>query len=112
MLIGCLQAVEHYEIARYGTLKAWAKQLGHADAAKLLEETTGEDKAFDAKLSELAEGQANAAAGEGAVEEEDDEDEEDAEAHEELKGSAADEKPEGEAKPVKKPAKKKATAKA
>ena len=93
VLIGCLQAVEHYEIARYGSLKAWAKQLGHADAAKLLEEITGEDKAFDAKLSEIAEAQANAAAGKGEVEEDDDEDEEDREAEGELEGDEAAEKP-------------------
>ena len=113
VLIGCLQAVEHYEIARYGTLKAWAKQLGFADAAKLLEETTGEDKAFDEKLSQLAEDQANAAGGQGDVEADDDEDEENEEAEGELKGEEADEKAKGEAKPAKKaPAKKKAPEKA
>ncbi len=105
VLIGCLQAVEHYEIARYGSLKAWAKQLGHGDAATLLEEITGEDKAFDAKLSEIAETQANAAAREGEVEEDDDEDEENEEAEGELEGDAAAEKP------AKKPAAKKAAAK-
>ena len=92
VLIGCLQAVEHYEIARYGSLKAWARQLGHADAAKLLEETTEEDKAFDAKLSEIAGNQANAAAGKGEIEEDDDEDEENEEAEGELDGDASDEK--------------------
>ncbi len=54
VLIGCAQAVEHYEIARYGTLKAWAGKLGHAEAAKLLEETLAEEKATDALLSEIA----------------------------------------------------------
>ena len=39
-LIGAAQAVEHYEIARYGTLKTWANQLGMTEAAKLLEETS------------------------------------------------------------------------
>ena len=108
VLIGCLQAVEHYEIARYGTLKAWARQLGHEDAAKLLEDTTGEDKAFDAKLSELAEAQANAAGGRGEIEEDDDEDEEDEEAHGELEGSESDETSKGAAKPGRKaPARKK-----
>ena len=48
------QAVEHYEMARYGTLIAWAKQLKLPDAAKLLEETLGEEKAADHKLSKLA----------------------------------------------------------
>lgn len=59
VLIGCAQAIEHYEMARYGTLKAWAKQLGHGDAAKLLDETLQEEKATDAKLSKLAESMAN-----------------------------------------------------
>ena len=54
VLIGCAQAVEHYEIARYGTLKAWANKLGHAEAAKLLEETLAEEKATDLLLSEIA----------------------------------------------------------
>jgi ferritin-like metal-binding protein YciE len=72
-LIGCAQAVEHYEMARYGTLKAWAEQLEMDDAAELLEETLDEEKAADEKLSELAFGGLNAEAeGEG----EDDEDEE------------------------------------
>ena len=55
VLIGCAQAVEHYEIARYGMLKTWAGQLGHADAAKLLGETLDEEKATDATLTGLAE---------------------------------------------------------
>jgi ferritin-like metal-binding protein YciE len=53
-LIGCAQAVEHYEMARYGTLKAWAEQLEMEDAVELLEETLDEEKAADEKLSELA----------------------------------------------------------
>ena len=53
-LIGCAQAVEHYEMARYGTLKAWAEQLEMEDAAELLEETLEEEKAADEKLTELA----------------------------------------------------------
>ena len=58
-LIGCAQAVEHYEIARYGTLKAWAEQLEMEDAAELLEVTLDEEKAADEKLSlnEEAEGE-------------------------------------------------------
>ena len=54
VLIGCAQAVEHYEMARYGTLKTWASQLGHEDAAKLLGETLEEEKKTDALLSEIA----------------------------------------------------------
>jgi ferritin-like metal-binding protein YciE len=53
-LIGCAQAVEHYEIARYGTLCAWAEQLRMEDAVELLEETLEEEEATDEKLSELA----------------------------------------------------------
>ncbi len=48
------QAVEHYEIARYGTLKAWAKQLGHEDAAKLLDETLQEEIKTDKLLTQIA----------------------------------------------------------
>ena len=55
VLIGCAQAVEHYEIARYGTLKTWATQLGYEDAAKLLDETLQEEKKTDELLSQIAE---------------------------------------------------------
>jgi ferritin-like metal-binding protein YciE len=54
-LIASAQAVEHYEMARYGTLIAWAKQLDMTDAADLLAETLEEEKAADEKLSGLAE---------------------------------------------------------
>jgi ferritin-like metal-binding protein YciE len=63
-IIGAAQAVEHYEIARYGTLAAWARQLGLKDAAKLLAETLEEEKAADQTLSQLAE-TVNAEAEEG-----------------------------------------------
>ena len=53
-LVSAAQAVEHYEMARYGTLKAWAQQLGMKDAVKLLETTLKEEKETDMKLSELA----------------------------------------------------------
>ncbi len=53
------QAVEHYEIARYGTLVAWAKELGHTEAAKILEKTLGEEKAADEKLTGIAESRLN-----------------------------------------------------
>ncbi|HTJ56674.1 MAG TPA: ferritin-like domain-containing protein [Devosiaceae bacterium] len=53
-LISSAQAVEHYEMARYGTLKAWATLLGRQDAAQLLDETYKEESATDKKLSELA----------------------------------------------------------
>lgn len=59
VLIGCAQAIEHYEISRYGTLKSWANRLGHTDAAKILDATLQEEKAADAKLTKLAESIAN-----------------------------------------------------
>ncbi len=55
VLIGCAQAVEHYEIARYGLLKSWAKKLGQSDVEKLLGETLEEEKAADAKLTKVGE---------------------------------------------------------
>jgi len=58
-LIAAAQAVEHYEIARYGTLKTWAEELGLEEAVKLLERTLGEEKKTDQTLSELAENAAN-----------------------------------------------------
>ncbi|TVP72403.1 MAG: ferritin-like domain-containing protein [Rhodobacteraceae bacterium] len=61
-IISLAQAVEHYEIARYGTLLAWAKQLGHPQAAKLLKETLSEEYVADKALSQLAEDRLNAAA--------------------------------------------------
>jgi ferritin-like metal-binding protein YciE len=54
-LIAAAQKVEHYEIALYGTLCAFAKQLGHADAARILHETLEEEKRTDEKLTQLAE---------------------------------------------------------
>ena len=67
VLIGCAQAIEHYEIARYGTLKTWATQLGLGDAAKLLDETLQEEKKADARLSEIAEASANPEGGSGEI---------------------------------------------
>lgn len=61
-LIASAQAVEHYEIARYGTLIAWAKQLGHTQVVSLLQATLDEEKATDEKLTTLAESKANAKA--------------------------------------------------
>ena len=57
--LAAAQAVEHYEIARYGTLIAWARQLGRADCASVLEPTLKEEKAADRKLSEIAEARVN-----------------------------------------------------
>ncbi|MFG1292661.1 YciE/YciF ferroxidase family protein [Xanthobacter versatilis] len=58
-LAAAAQAVEHYEITRYGTLVAWAKRLGRNDCATLLQRTLDEEKATDAKLTGLAETQVN-----------------------------------------------------
>ena len=58
-LIGAAQTVEHYEIARYGTLIAWAKQLGRTDCASVLAKTLEEEKATDKKLTALAESKIN-----------------------------------------------------
>ena len=58
-LIAAGQAVEHYEISRYGTLRTWAQELGLEDAAGLLEETLEEEKKTDKLLSELAEARVN-----------------------------------------------------
>ncbi|MBV2186692.1 MAG: ferritin-like domain-containing protein [Rhizobium sp.] len=61
-LLAAAQAVEHYEISRYGTLSAWAKQLGYKDAVKLLDETLAEESKTDSDLSKLAETAVNTAA--------------------------------------------------
>ncbi|MGX8008872.1 YciE/YciF ferroxidase family protein [Mesorhizobium sp. ORM8.1] len=58
-LVGAAQAVEHYEIARYGTLIAWAEQLGMKDALPLLRETLKEESATDEALTALGENDAN-----------------------------------------------------
>jgi ferritin-like metal-binding protein YciE len=69
-LIAAGQRAEHYEMAAYGTLVAWAKAMGHAEAAKLLQETLDEEKAADEKLTSLAEGGINRnAAGSSGLEE-------------------------------------------
>ena len=61
-IIAAAQAVEHYEIARYGTLVAWARQLGYEEAIPLLEETLAEEKKTDKLLTQLAYGGINQAA--------------------------------------------------
>src|ERR1019366_6440917 len=61
-LIAAAQAVEHYEIARYGALRCWADELGMNDAVALLDETLEEEKATDMALTKLAESTVNLAA--------------------------------------------------
>jgi ferritin-like metal-binding protein YciE len=58
-LLAAAQAVEHYEISRYGTLKTWAEHLGLRDAVALLDETLEEEKKTDEALTELAEAAVN-----------------------------------------------------
>ena len=58
-LIAAAQAVEHYEMTRYGTLIAWAKQLGRSDCASVLAQNLEEEKAADRKLNTLAESNIN-----------------------------------------------------
>jgi ferritin-like metal-binding protein YciE len=63
-LLAAAQAVEHYEISRYGTLKAWAEKLGMTEAAELLDETLEEEKKTDQALTEIAAQAVNAEADE------------------------------------------------
>jgi ferritin-like metal-binding protein YciE len=58
-LLASAQAVEHYEITRYGTLIAWAKRLGRQDCASVLQQNLDEEKATDAKLTAMAESKVN-----------------------------------------------------
>jgi ferritin-like metal-binding protein YciE len=58
-MLSAAQAVEHYEITRYGTLIAFAKQLGRQDCADVLEQTLEEEKATDKKLTGIAESKVN-----------------------------------------------------
>ena len=58
-LLAAAQAVEHYEMSRYGTLKTWAEELGHDDAVKLLDATLSEERKTNDALTELAETSVN-----------------------------------------------------
>jgi ferritin-like metal-binding protein YciE len=58
-LLAAAQAVEHYEISRYGTLKCWAGELGYDQAVKLLDATLAEEKNTDRSLTQLAESEVN-----------------------------------------------------
>jgi len=78
-LIAGGQRAEHYEMAAYGTLKAWAEALGHEEVATLLQETLDEEKAADRKLSELAEAGINEVATVGRSEEDEEGEDEDTE---------------------------------
>ena len=58
-LLAAAQAVEHYEISRYGTLKCWANALGYRDAVKLIDATLTEEKNTDSTLTQIAEAEVN-----------------------------------------------------
>ena len=75
-LIASAQRAEHYEIAAYGTLVAWAQAMGHTEAVDLLQQTLDEEKATDEKLTALAESGVNQEAAQRAHPEEEDEEEE------------------------------------
>ena len=77
-LIASAQRVEHYEMAAYGTLVAWARAMGHTEAADLLEQTLDEEKATDEKLTALAESGINQEAADAAHPSDDETDEDDA----------------------------------
>jgi len=74
-LIAAGQRAEHYEMAAYGTLVAWAQAMGHTDAARLLQQTLDEEKAADKKLSSLAEGGINQSAADAAHPDEEEDEE-------------------------------------
>jgi hypothetical protein len=65
-VLAAAQAVEHYEVTRYGTLNSWAEKLGMTDAVKLLDATLMEEKTTDLKLTDLAESEINVEAVRGA----------------------------------------------
>jgi ferritin-like metal-binding protein YciE len=70
-LIAAGQRAEHYEMAAYGTLVAWATTLGHGEVARILQETLDEERAADEKLSSLAEGGINQTAADGGLADDD-----------------------------------------
>lgn len=88
-LIAAGQRSEHYEMAAYGTLAAWAKAMGHSEAADLLVEILDEEKAADEKLNTLAEGGINEAAANAASDDDDEDDSEGGDDASQTNGRAA-----------------------
>lgn len=88
-IIAAGQRAEHYEMAAYGTLVAWARAMGHDEAAELLQETLDEEKAADETLTSLAEGGINEEAAQMAHPDEDDAESGDEDASEEEAPAAA-----------------------
>jgi len=87
-LIAAGQRAEHYEMAAYGTLVAWARAMGHEEAADLLQQTLDEEKAADEKLSGLAEGGINQSAADSAPPEGESDDHDDEDEEEDEEGNA------------------------
>jgi ferritin-like metal-binding protein YciE len=58
-LLAAVQTIEHYEITRYGTLVAWAEEMGHDDVGRVLQGNLEDERAMDRKLTQLAEGRIN-----------------------------------------------------
>ncbi len=100
-LIASGQRAEHYEMAAYGTLVAWARAMGHDEAADLLQETLDEEMAADQTLSALAEGGINQEAAENAHPANDESEDEDAEEAAPRKASKASASGKKAAKPAK-----------
>ena len=90
-MVACAQAVEHYEIARYSSLSAWAEQLGMDDAAELLSTTLDEEIAADSGLTELALNEINDAMPVDSEDNDEDEDEDEDENEDGDEVSSADE---------------------
>jgi len=88
-LIAAGQRAEHYEMAAYGTLIAWAQSMGHSEAINLLQGILDEEKAADKKLSSLAEGGINQEAADAAQPGDEEEDEDEAPARGRRGGSAS-----------------------
>ena len=98
-LLATSQAIEHYEIARYGALRAWAEAMGMDEAAELLAQTLQEEKDSDEKLNEISSKLNRQAAGTEEEEEEEDEDEEDEEEDDEEGSDEEEDEEEEEAPP-------------
>jgi ferritin-like metal-binding protein YciE len=113
VLIACAQKVEHYEIASYGSVIAWATGLGLSEVAGLLTETLDEEKATDEALTELADEEINPAALQSETEDGDEDDDEDDASNDDDDEEEEDDEDEEDAKPdTKKADAKKAPAKA
>src|SRR5205085_12600325 len=88
-LIASGQRAEHYEMAAYGTLIAWAQSMGHTEAVNLLQEILEDEKAADEKLTNLAESGMNQEAAEAAHGEDEEDEEEETPSRSRSKGGSA-----------------------